>query len=83
MKIRLHSHARQRLAERGASESEIDKTVSSGESFPAKYDRTGFRKNFTFGKSWRDKVYSTKQVEVYAVKENEHWLVLTVIVKYF
>ena len=83
MKVRLHPHARLRLAERGVSESEICQTIEKGEVFPARFGRTGFRKNFAFGKAWIDKVYSVKQVEVYAVKEDGAWLVITVISKFF
>jgi len=32
---------------------------------------------------WRGKKYKTKQVEVFAVKENDDFVVITVIVKYF
>jgi hypothetical protein len=32
---------------------------------------------------WRGKVYATKQLEVYAVEENQRWLVITLIVKFF
>ena len=36
-----------------------------------------------FGGVWRGKVYVTKQIEAYAVWEDERWLVITVLVKYF
>lgn len=81
--IRLHPHAEQRLAERGATQEEVFATVRSGEKIPAKFERTGFRRNFPFGGSWRGRQYKTKQIEAYAVNENEAWLVLTVLVKYF
>jgi hypothetical protein len=32
---------------------------------------------------WRGKKYNTKQVEVFAVKENDDFVVITVIIKYF
>jgi len=80
--IRLHPHAKVRLNERGATEIEVIETVAQGEPFPAKYGRTGFRRNFLFNKVWREKYYATKQVEAYAVQENG-WLVITVIVKFF
>jgi len=51
--------------------------------FDAKYGRKGFRKNFSFDKAWRGLFYSVKQVEVYAVKEETDFLVMTVISKYF
>jgi hypothetical protein len=82
MKIRLHPHARMRLAERGATEAEIVATVAEGERFPARFGRTGFRRNFPFDGEWQGKSYSTKQVEAYAVDE-DGWLVLTLITRYF
>ena len=83
MTVRLHPHAIGRLVERGVEEAEVLDTVRSGEQFPAKFGRTGFRRNFPFGKQWRGRTYSTKQVEAYAVREGEDWLVLTVVAKYF
>ena len=83
MKIKLHPHAEARLGERGATESEVRETVEHGENFSAKFGRSGFRKNFAFGKSWLDKVYAVKQVEVFAVKEEGVWLVITVITRFF
>ena len=46
MAVRLHSHARERMAERGATEEEVEATVRQGEQFSAKFGRTGFRRNF-------------------------------------
>lgn len=83
MIVRVHPHARARAAERGATEEDIADTVDGGERFIAQLGRTGFRRNFTFGGRWRGKRYTTKQVEVYAVQENEEWLVITVLVKFF
>ena len=66
--VDIHSHARERAIERGASEAEIVATVESGQMFPVKYGRTGFRRNFPFGGIWRGKRYATKQIEAYAVE---------------
>ena len=82
MTTRLHPHTQERLAERGATEAEVLATVEGGERFPAKLGRTGFRRNFAFDGEWRGRRYATKQVEAYAVEE-DGWLVLTVIVRYF
>lgn len=82
MSVRLHPHAVARLAERGATEAEVIATVEGGERFAAKFGRTGFRRNFPFGGVWRDRTLATKQVEAYAVQE-QGWLVITVIVKYY
>jgi len=69
--------------ERGAQEREIVETVEHGEQFPAKYGRTGFRRNFSFDSEWRGKKYPTKQIEAYAVSEGADWLVITVVTRFF
>jgi len=81
--VGIHPHAAQRANERGAGTEEIKTTVLLGEVFPAKFDRTGFRMNFPFAREWNGKPYETKQIEVYCVRENDQWLVITVLVKYF
>ena len=81
--VRLHPHARERMQERGATEEEIQATVAQGEQFPARFGRTGFRRNFPFDQEWRGRHYRTKQVEVYAVQQGADWLVITVITRYF
>lgn len=83
MSINIHPHAAQRAIERGAEKNEVIGTVESGEQFPAKFERIGFRKNFLYNAKWNNKYYSIKQIEAYCVKENDKWLVLTIIVKYF
>lgn len=83
MNVRLHPHAIDRLAERGATEEEVVQTVRGGETFPAKFGRAGFRRNFAFNSLWRGRAYATKQVEAYAVAEGDGWLVLTIITRYF
>lgn len=82
MSVRIHPHARERMAERGATEAEVIATVEDGERFPAKFGRTGFRRNFAFEGERSGRRYRTKQVEAFAVQE-DGWLVITVIVKYF
>lgn len=82
MKVRLHPHAIDRLRERGATAEEVAATVERGEQFPAKHGRAGFRRNFPFEGEWNGRRYSTKQIEAYAVEE-EGWLVITAIVKFF
>jgi len=80
--VRLNPHAAARMAERGATEAEVVATVEQGERFAAKFGRTGFRRNFPFGGPWRGRTFATKQVEAYAVQE-QGWLVITVIVRYY
>jgi hypothetical protein len=81
--IIVHPHALQRLSERGATEEEVITTVQKGEQFMAKHGRVGFRLNFLFNGQWNCKHYATKQIETYAVLENETWIVITLIVKFF
>lgn len=83
MAVRLHPHAVDRLADRGAAEEEIVATVERGEPFLAKFGRTGFRKNFSFNSEWRGRKFSIKQVEAYAVRDGADWLVITFITRYF
>jgi len=71
------------MTERGVTENEVEATVEEGEEFPARFGRIGFRRNFPFDKKWRGRYYGTKQVEAYAVRENDDWLVITVIARYF
>jgi len=68
--VELHPHARERAGERGASEPEVITTVEAGERFPAKFGRTGFRRNFAFSGVWRGKRYGSKQIEAFAVEES-------------
>jgi hypothetical protein len=81
--VGIHPHAEQRAKERGGTREEIGATVLLGESFPAKFGRTGFRMNFPYAQQWNGKTYETKQIEAYCVWESEQWLVITVLVKYF
>jgi len=82
VKVRFHPHALERMLERGATEDEVRAAIESGERIVAKYGRSGFRRNYPFDSEWQGKWYANKQLEVYAVEEQD-WLVITVIVKYF
>jgi hypothetical protein len=83
MAIRLHTHARTRLVERGATESEVIETVEKGELSPAKHGRTRFRRNFMYNDLWQDRHFASKQIEVIAVPEKDGWLVLTIVTRFF
>jgi len=83
MAVRFHPHALERMALRGAAEQEVTVAVQTGERFEVKFGRVGFRRNFAFEKQWRGKYYKTKQVEAYAVREEDDWLVVSVITRYF
>lgn len=81
--VHIHPHAQLRMQERGATEEEVIETIYTGESFEAKFGRTGFRRNFARETEWRGKFYPNKQLEVYAVMEENGWTAITVLVKYF
>jgi hypothetical protein len=83
MEFIIHPHARDRMNERGVSETEVKQTLIDGERFLAKLGRTGFRRNFRFDAKWRDRSYAIKQIEVYAVCEAPKWVVITVLAHYF
>jgi len=48
MAVRFHPHALERMIERGATEDEVKAAIELGEQFPARFGRTGFRRNFPF-----------------------------------
>ena len=83
MHVELHSHASERLSERGATQAEVIDTVLHGERFPAKFNRIGFRKVFAYNAVWRGRMYLHKEVEAIAVETPTGVLVLTVITRYF
>ena len=83
MAIKIHPHAAERMRERGTNVAEVEKTIETGERFPAKFGRIGFRRNFPIDGKWNEKKYNTKQVEVIAVNEDDNWIAITVMVKYF
>lgn len=71
------------MRERGATRAEVTDTVNSARPVPAKFGRFRFRKRFTFGSTWNGKRYAAKQIDVFAAKMSDGWLVVTVIVRYF
>lgn len=83
MRVRFHPHARERLAERGATEDEVVRTVELGEKFMARFKRVGFRRNVPFDEFWRGRRYKTKQIEAYAIRQYDGWYVISVVTRYF
>ncbi len=76
-------HAREKIADRGASEEEVEVAIRTGNPEPARKGRMMFRKNFSFNRRWRGKCYAIKQV-IPVVSEEEHKMVIiTVFVYYF
>lgn len=82
-KVVILPHARERMEERGAEESEVVAAVTMGESTPGNMGRMRFIKNFSFDGTWKDRHYTTKQVHALTARHGDEWRVVTVIVKYF
>jgi hypothetical protein len=81
--IHLHPHAVDRLALRGVTEREVIEAVRIGERFEAKYGRTGFRAVFVRPFVRRGKSYPAKEVQAFAVWEDESWLVISIKTRFF
>ncbi|MFO7855952.1 MAG: DUF4258 domain-containing protein [Paracoccaceae bacterium] len=81
-RVRLHPHAEERAAERGASAEEIAETVATGARAPARHGRTAFERDFPGPFPRGARRFDSKRLLVYAVEDDEGWLVVTVVVKY-
>lgn len=75
-------HAKNQLADRGATLREVELAIREGERAPAKRGRLAFRKNYTFGRSWKGVYYEGKQVSPIVVEESDLLVVVTVYVFY-
>ena len=51
-------HAREQMAERGASEAELIETIRVGEEVPARGNRQGYRRNFQYDATWGGHQYA-------------------------
>ena len=71
------------MADRGATEAEIEEAVRSGEMMDASHGRMAFRKNFPFHGQWKGKRYNTKQVRPIVAQDLDRLIVVTVYVYYF
>ena len=81
MDILIDPHTLERAEERGRDENEIIDVINTGFSIPAKYDRLGKAKIYSFQKQRHGKFYNQKRVEIfYTIVENR---VITVTVYVF
>lgn len=78
--IKFSQHALGNMADRGVSREEVEQTIRTGESFPAKKGRLSFRKNFSYNATWKGKFYQIKQVMPIVAKESDRFVVVTVYV---
>ena len=71
------------MLDRGASESEAQAAILTGNPELARKGRVMFRKNFTFNGWWRGRRYAVKQVAPVVAEEANKFVVVTVYVYYF
>jgi hypothetical protein len=82
MKFKLVEHAQERVAERGATENDIETVLSTGTEAYAKKGRKAKEMVFDYEKEWLGKFYPQKKVRVIYVEENGEIVVITVKVYY-
>lgn len=81
--IRLSSHARERAAERGATEAEIAAVLAVAPWQPAERGRREAAQEFPLHGEWNGRPYTRKRVRVVFVEEPTGLVVVTVYVYYF
>ncbi|MDA3792674.1 MAG: DUF4258 domain-containing protein [Elusimicrobia bacterium] len=82
MEIQIDSHTLKRAKQRGTNKQEIKDVISNGSTIPAKYDRKGKAKVYSFKQKRLGKYYKQKKVEVYYIEENNVIVTVTVYVFY-
>jgi hypothetical protein len=81
--IEFSPHAREKMLDCGASESEIDMAILTSNAEPARRGRLMFRENFAFNSQWRGKHYAVKQLVPVVAEEADRLVVVAVFVYYF
>ena len=81
--IVLSGHAKEKIAVRGVSESEVVEAIRTATWVPAERGRLECRQNLPFDEEWHGKRYATKQVRPVFVDEPESIVVVTVYANYF
>ena len=81
--VRLSGHAKDQLASRGATESEIVEAITNQHWESADMGRLQCRRDFSFGKEWNGRMYAVKQVRPIFVDELNEIVVVTVYTYYF
>jgi hypothetical protein len=82
MDILIDPHTLERAEERGTDENEIIDVINTGFSIPAKYDRLGKAKIYSFQKQRHGKFYNQKRVEIFYTIEENRVITVTVYVFY-
>ena len=82
MDIFIDPHTLEHAEERGTDENEIIDVINTGFSIPAKYDRLGKAKIYSFQKQRHGKFYNQKRVEIFYTIEENRVITVTVYVFY-
>jgi len=80
--VRLSTHARDRAAQRGATEEDVVAAISEGQWRCADRRRMQAEKSFRYDAKWNGKRYKIKSVRPIFVEEDETIVVVTVYVYY-
>lgn len=59
------------------------KAIREGDTSDARHGRTEFRYSFSCENEWNGTYYDHKELTVYAVYDDENWIVVTVISRYY
>lgn len=80
--IRLSKHAKEQCEERGATESEIVRTIKESEWHTAKNNKLECKYSFQFDSDWNGRHYAIKEVKPIFVEEETEIVVITVYTFY-
>jgi len=79
----LHAHLKARMAQRGITRAEIERTLNEGwKARDAKSGTTGKVFVFPYKKTWQGDIFEEKEVRVYYKIVNESLALLTVKARY-
>jgi hypothetical protein len=81
--IGLSNHALRYMNKRGFTVAEVEEAIRTSPWRTAELGRLDCRKDFTHGKEWNGRVYTTKQVRPVFVEEAAEIVVITVYTYYF
>jgi hypothetical protein len=82
MDVLIDPHTLERPEERGTDENEIIDVINTGFSIPAKYDRLGKAKIYSFQNQRHGKFCNQKRVEIFYIIEENRVITITVYVFY-
>ncbi len=82
MEIELSEHTSERAKERGTNDDEIKDVILTGSYFPAKGERKGKEKIFSYNNEWNGKIFPEKLVRVIFVIREKNISTVTVIVQF-